>query len=91
MIRGLTTAAGLWTVACVGLAVGSGLYEAAVIATVLALIILALLKPLEKMMFTKSRKRTIALVVNRQHTSLELIEQTLNRENVLVNEMIIRR
>lgn len=91
VIRGLTTAAGLWTVACVGLAVGSGMYEAAVIATVLALIILALLKPLEKILFTKNRKRTISLIINRQHTSLELIEQTLNRENILLNQMIIQR
>jgi len=91
VIRGLTTAAGLWTVACVGLAVGSGLYDAAVIATVLALIILALLKPLEKMLFSKSRKRTVSLVINRQHTSLELIEQALNREQITLNQMIVQR
>lgn len=91
VIRGLTTAAGLWTVACVGLAVGSGLFEAAIIATVLALIILALLKPLEKILFVKNRKRTISLVINREHTSLELIEQVLNREKVAINQMIVQR
>ena len=34
-IKGLTTAAGLWTTACMGLAVGAGFYEAAVIGTIL--------------------------------------------------------
>ena len=34
-IRGLTTAAGLWAVACVGLAVGAGFYMAAIIMTVM--------------------------------------------------------
>lgn len=48
VIRGLTTAAGLWAVASVGLAVGAGLYAGAVMATVLLWAILALLKPLEQ-------------------------------------------
>ncbi|HBN54612.1 MAG TPA: hypothetical protein DD456_11490, partial [Stenotrophomonas sp.] len=48
VIRGLTTAAGLWAVASVGLAAGAGLYAGAIIATVLLWAILALLKPLEQ-------------------------------------------
>jgi len=45
-VRGLTTAASVWTVAAVGLAVGGGLYFAAISATVLILVILAGIKPL---------------------------------------------
>ena len=37
-IKGLTTAAGLWTTGIIGLAVGSGYYELALIATVLVLL-----------------------------------------------------
>ena len=37
-IKGLTTAAGLWTTGIVGLAVGSGYYELAVLGTVLVLL-----------------------------------------------------
>ncbi len=39
-VRGLTTAAGLWVVACIGLAVGAGLYIPAITTTVLILFIL---------------------------------------------------
>lgn len=39
-VRGLTTAAGLWVVACIGLAVGAGLYIPAIATTVLILFIL---------------------------------------------------
>lgn len=39
-IKGLTTAAGLWVVSCVGLAVGAGLYLAAVTTTGLVLLVL---------------------------------------------------
>jgi putative Mg2+ transporter-C (MgtC) family protein len=91
VIRGLTTAAGLWTVACVGLAVGSGLYIAAIIATALALIILALLKPLERYLFSNKRQRTITLIINRQQTSLELIEQAINEEKLHLMQMIVQR
>src|SRR6202789_2183403 len=48
VVRGLTTAASLWSVAAVGLAVGGGLYIEAVAATVVILIILAGVKPLEE-------------------------------------------
>ena len=34
-VQGLTTAAGLWVVACIGLAVGAGLYLPAVATTLL--------------------------------------------------------
>lgn len=47
-IRGLTTAAGLWTVAAIGLATGGGLYFAAAATTIIALIILWALQPIER-------------------------------------------
>jgi putative Mg2+ transporter-C (MgtC) family protein len=47
-VRGMTTAAGLWTTAAVGAAVGLGREIAAALMTVLALIILHLLSGLEK-------------------------------------------
>ena len=37
-VKGLTTAAGLWTVAIVGLALGGGFYEGAIMVTVLVLV-----------------------------------------------------
>lgn len=60
-IRGLTTASGLWTVAAIGLAVGSGLYFAAIVATSIAFIILLFLKPLETN-FAKYFKRNLVRI-----------------------------
>lgn len=40
-VRGLTTAAGIWMVACIGLAVGAGMYLIAVIATLFIIYVLA--------------------------------------------------
>ncbi|MBD3245757.1 MAG: hypothetical protein GF333_01970 [Candidatus Omnitrophica bacterium] len=47
-IRGLTTAASVWMSSAIGLAVGSGYYIAAIIATVIAYLCLSSLKRVEK-------------------------------------------
>jgi len=39
VVKGLTTAAGLWTTGIIGLAIGAGFYEGAIIGTVLTLLI----------------------------------------------------
>lgn len=52
-IRGLTTAASLWVVAAVGLAVGCGFYSAAIAATILVLMALLLLRRLENKILGK--------------------------------------
>ena len=46
-VKGLTTAASLWVVAGIGLAVGIGFYNAALYATALTLIVLFLLRYIE--------------------------------------------
>ncbi|MFT5207409.1 MAG: putative Mg2+ transporter-C (MgtC) family protein [Candidatus Omnitrophota bacterium] len=45
-IRGLTTAATLWSVAAIGLAVGSGLYLAGGVTTVIVVVALTLFRPM---------------------------------------------
>jgi putative Mg2+ transporter-C (MgtC) family protein len=47
-VRGLTTAAGLWVAAAVGMACGAGFYSAAVVTTAIALIALGPFRSLEK-------------------------------------------
>ena len=50
-VEGLTTAAGLWIVAAIGAAVGSGLYITASIAAVLVLVVLTVFRSAEEMVF----------------------------------------
>lgn len=52
-VRGLTTAASLWVVAGVGLAVGCGFYTAALAATALVLLVLFVLRRLENTVLGK--------------------------------------
>jgi putative Mg2+ transporter-C (MgtC) family protein len=48
VVKGLTTAASIWAVAALGLAAGGGLYFAATVSTVIILLILAGIKPIEE-------------------------------------------
>ena len=58
-IRGLTSAAGLWASACMGLAVGIGFYEAAVIMSILLFIILSCLEKLDEKYIKTSADLTV--------------------------------
>lgn len=60
-IRGLTTAASLWVVSGVGLAVGSGLYFGAVLTTLLTIIALMIFSRLEYAMIRKDWYKTIII------------------------------
>ena len=53
-VRGLTTAAGLWAAACMGLAVGIGFYEGAIISCLMLLITLSVFHKFDEYMRKKS-------------------------------------
>ncbi|MFH0855247.1 MAG: MgtC/SapB family protein [Candidatus Omnitrophota bacterium] len=56
-VRGLTTAASLWVIAGIGLACGCGFLNAAIYATVLALVVLFLLRHIELLVFSENREK----------------------------------
>ncbi len=61
-VRGLTTAASLWAVSGVGLAVGAGLYIPATAGTVFMLLIQAALRPVEAHFFGHEARRQRLLI-----------------------------
>lgn len=56
-VRGLTTAAGLWVAAALGLAIGASFYVEAAVTTVVLLIILIALRPIENRLLRRNRQR----------------------------------
>ncbi len=56
-VKGLTTAASLWVVAAIGLAVGCGFQKAAVYATILALVVLFFLRYVEEILFPEGGQK----------------------------------
>ena len=63
-IRGLTTAASLWAVSAIGLAVGGGLYIIAISVTALIFLILIGLKPFERHFLKKTYGAVIEIIAN---------------------------
>src|SRR5581483_8238068 len=77
VIRGLTTAASVWAVAAIGLAVGGGLYVAATVATVIILVILAGIKPLEERYRAARQARDFFLVAAPGQVSIESLSRAI--------------
>jgi putative Mg2+ transporter-C (MgtC) family protein len=55
-VRGLTTAATIWVVAAIGMAVGCGMYVVATFTTLLSLVVLHLLSIVETKFISSSRR-----------------------------------
>jgi putative Mg2+ transporter-C (MgtC) family protein len=60
-VHGLTTAASIWVAAAVGMSVGFGFYVPAISTTVLVLVMLTLLRPIEGRLFHRRRARELKL------------------------------
>lgn len=54
-VKGLTTAAGLWAAACIGLAIGSGYYEGAVIGTLMIVVIMVVLHSFDRRLLANTK------------------------------------
>lgn len=53
-VRGLTTAAGLWSAACIGLAIGIGFYEGAIVVGVAIMLVMTLFQKIDYLLMAKS-------------------------------------
>lgn len=73
IVKGLTTAAGLWAVAAIGLATGAGMYFAASVTTVLAIIILFFLQLLESRFLIPFKQRTLKITTSNGSKSLQIV------------------
>ena len=63
-IKGLTTAAGLWACACVGLAAGIGFYEVAVIGVICMIMVLTFMHKWEDYMRRNTKVLTVYVELN---------------------------
>jgi putative Mg2+ transporter-C (MgtC) family protein len=91
IIRGLTTAASLWTVAAIGLAVGGGLYLAAFAATIIILAILAGIKPLEERFRSAHQSSELRLQAVHGEMSIETVRQALGERARRVRQFVVQQ
>ena len=89
-VKGLTTAAGLWTAAIIGLACGAGYYEGAFWATALVLLAELVFSKVEYYMMANSREAHLYLQYD-QKESLERVLEWFRNENIRLLNMQITR
>jgi putative Mg2+ transporter-C (MgtC) family protein len=88
-VRGLTTAAGIWMVSTIGLAVGVGLYLLAVVATLLILFIMVQLERVEHQLDMSSDSRIIRMAVNEIITDMAPYRRVLQAHNVVLHNVYV--
>ena len=78
-VKGLTTAAGLWTSACIGLAIGSGYYEGAILGTCAIVIIMVVLHSFDR----RLTNNTKAIILYVEFTKMSVMRKLVGfaREN----------
>lgn len=89
-IKGLTTAAGLWASACMGLAIGVGFYELAIIGNIFIFVIIAFVNKLDKKVYGVSKNMDVYVEFDDAHTLKRLIEFGRKHDLFIENIQIIK-
>ena len=85
-VKGITTAAGLWTTACIGIAVGCGFYIIAVTVAALMLFAMMGLRSFKHKVYPKSLKYNVKIDMDDRH-SIKKVLKTLIAEHVEVHSV----
>ncbi|MDR3138523.1 MAG: MgtC/SapB family protein [Treponema sp.] len=86
-VRGLTTAASLWLIAAVGLAIGAGMFVAAAATEALTLITLVVLGIFEKHFFPSERNKLLELSYKNNNPDTKEVLKILREYGVRVQSM----
>lgn len=85
-IRGLTTAASLWVVAGIGLAVGSGLFFGAIVTTAITIITLMVFARFEQVMIRKDWYKNIVIETKEGIDQIKIIRSILGEWNIEITD-----
>lgn len=88
-VKGLTTAAGIWMTAIIGMAVGIGMYVCAIVSTLFVLIILVSFEQYEKKKKLGQESRVISLTVNGVLESIDEYKKLFERSRIHLSTFYI--
>jgi len=89
-ITGLTTAASLWVVAAIGLAIGAGFYYPAVLATWIVIISLWVLSKLEKRMVKRKSNYIMQIQADNEYGILNSISDVFEKKRIVVTQLSVK-
>ena len=85
-IKGLTTAAGLWAAAAVGLATGIGFYEAAISGAIMIFLVLTVLSSLDGKIHRKAKVMELYVELDQKVTLGSFVQQ-IRAQNIRVDNV----
>jgi len=85
-VRGLTTAASIWAIAAIGLAIGAGMYLPAIISIALMLFVLIIVEQLEKYFFTPLSIKLLTIKTNSPETDKN-VQSILKNKHLRIIEI----
>lgn len=88
-VRGLTTAAGIWMVATIGMAVGVGLYWLSVVATALIMFIMVQLESIEHRLSQGGESRIIKLRLAIVLQDIQPYREVLHNHNIHLSNFYV--
>jgi putative Mg2+ transporter-C (MgtC) family protein len=90
-VRGLTTAASVWAMAMIGLAIGAGMYAVSFIALVIILFSLSVMDTFEKHLFRNRLFKRIEITMKKKSTDIRALENVLKSLKIKVQSVDISK
>lgn len=88
-VKGLTTAASLWSVACIGLSVGLGFYSGSILTTALVFVILVAFSKFEERIYGNRKSSVLKIRSMDKPGQIGRIGTELGKLNVQINDISI--
>lgn len=89
IVHGLTTAASLWTSACIGLAIGAGYYIGGIASAIIVMFTLIFLRVFENSVF-KKRFKVLNVIASERPGLIGEIGNTFARHSILIKHVNIK-
>lgn len=89
-VKGLTTAAGLWASACMGLAIGIGFYEGAVIGTILIFFTITVMHSFDNKVVSSSRSMELYVEFGESGELSEFLSKVIEKKIKVLHVEIVQ-
>lgn len=89
-VKGLTTAAGIWITAAIGMGIGAGMYLIAIAATALIMLVLTNVEQNQHRIFKTGARKTIHIKIDGIAENLDIYKELFEKYNLEVLDNLIK-
>ena len=90
-VKGLTSAAVIWTASALGLAIGAGLYTVSIIVLIAILLLLFVLDRFEAKIFPYGKTKTLNLCFKTESLDMEAVRKVIASQGYIIRDLNLSR